>query len=73
MLRNPNSNSISILEAFDLVQRYSGIEMKYKYEDKNRIGDHICYYSDLTKTKKHYPGWDININLDQIICEIIKK
>jgi len=66
-------NSISILEAFDLVEKYSGIKMKYKYEDNNRIGDHICYYSDLTKTKKHYPGWDIKINLDQIICEIIKN
>jgi CDP-paratose 2-epimerase len=66
-------NSISILEAFDLVQKYSGIKMKYNYKDKNRIGDHICYYSDLTKTKKHYPEWDININLDQIICEILKN
>ena len=66
-------NSISILEAFDLVYKHSGIRMKFKYKNKNRIGDHICYYSDLTKARKHYPGWDINIGLDKIICDILCK
>src|SRR5208337_4172716 len=35
-------NSISILEAFALIQDISGIEMSYKYRDQNRKGDHIC-------------------------------
>ena len=26
---------------------------------ENRIGDHICYYSDLRKMKTHYPDWGI--------------
>ena len=30
-----------------------------RYVDENRIGDHICYYSDLRKMKAHYPAWDI--------------
>ena len=47
--------------------------MNSKYKKKNRIGDHICYYTALTKTKKHYPEWDINIGLDSIICEILEK
>ena len=66
-------NSISILEAFDLVYKHSGIRMKSKYENKNRIGDHICYYSDLTKARKHYPEWNISIGLDRIICDILYK
>ncbi len=33
--------------------------MNYTYSDKNREGDHICYYSDLQKMKTHYPKWDI--------------
>ena len=66
-------NSISILEAFDLVQKISGIKMKYRITKKNRIGDHICYYSDLTKIKSHYPKWSIKINLEKIIKEIINK
>lgn len=66
-------NSISILEAFDLVYKHSGIKMNSKYENKNRIGDHICYYSNLTKSRKHYPGWEITIDLDSIVCEILEK
>ena len=52
-------NSISILEAFDLIARISGQEMAYEYVDKNRIGDHICYISDLSKMRSHYPSCDI--------------
>jgi len=44
--------------------------MKYEYIDKNRIGDHICYFSNLSKMKKHYPEWDITKSLKDIISEI---
>lgn len=66
-------NSISILEAFDQVYKHTNIKMISSYSSANRIGDHICYYSDLSKAKKHYPGWDIKINLDQIFFEIIEN
>jgi hypothetical protein len=26
--------------------------MKWRYVDENRIGDHICYYSDLCKMQE---------------------
>ena len=29
--------------------------MKWSYLEENRIGDHICYYSDLRKMRAHYP------------------
>jgi len=45
--------------------------MDYKYEDKNREGDHICYISDLSKIKEHYPGWEITKGLDAIFEEIV--
>ena len=67
------NNSISILEAFDLVQKISGTKMNYKQKSVNRIGDHICYYSDLRKTKSHFPNWSIKMNLHDIITEIIEK
>ncbi len=38
--------------------------------DENRIGDHICYYSDLRKMKAHYPAWDISKSLPMIFEEI---
>ena len=64
------NNSISILEAFSLIQNISGIEMDFTYLDQARSGDHICYYSDLTKMKKHYPGWDITKSLGDTFQEI---
>lgn len=64
------SNSISILEAFDLAEKTTGKKMQYEYVDDNRIGDHICYISDLSKMKQHYPGWSITKSLDDIFSEI---
>lgn len=65
------ANTCSIIEAFAMVQKYSGIQQVYEYVDKHREGDHICYYSDLSKMKRDYPGWDITIGLEQIIAEIV--
>jgi len=64
-------NSCSILETFDMVEALSGKPMKFEYVDENRMGDHICYYSDLRKMKQHYPGWDITVPLDRIVAEIV--
>lgn len=66
-------NSCSILEAFNLAEQTSGKKMVYEYVDENRIGDHICYYSDLSKMKEHYPEFGITKNLSYIIENIYKK
>lgn len=65
------NNSCSIWEAFALTEKYSGKGMYHTYVDENRIGDHICYISDLTKMKAHYPGWDISISLEETIAQIV--
>jgi CDP-paratose 2-epimerase len=64
------NNTCSILEAFAIAEKYSGQKQIYQYTDVNRIGDHICYYSDLNKMKAHYPKWDITISLDETIRQI---
>lgn len=64
-------NSCSILEAFALVEELSGKKQVFRYIDQNRIGDHICYFSDLTKIFTHYPHWNITKTLRQIIKEIV--
>lgn len=66
-------NSISILEAFDRVAQLSGKPMKFEYVDKNREGDHICYISDLSKMKSHFPGWTITKSLDVTLEEIVES
>jgi CDP-paratose 2-epimerase len=63
-------NSVSILEAFALISEISGQAMNYEYVDQNRSGDHICYISDLTKLKSHYPGWKITKSLRTTFEEI---
>jgi CDP-paratose 2-epimerase len=64
------NNSCSILEAFNRIAAVSGKPMRYEYVDKNREGDHMCYISDLSKIKEHYPQWDITKSLDDIFTEI---
>lgn len=64
------ANSISILEAFSLIESISGNSMIYEYFDQNRIGDHICYISNLKKMKEHYPNWDITKDLKTTFQEI---
>ena len=66
-------NTCSILEAFSISESISGKKMEYVYVDKNREGDHICYYSDLRKMKAHFPGWDITKSLKDTIEEIVKS
>lgn len=64
------ANSVSILEAFERIAALSGKPMQWEYVDKNRAGDHICYISDLSKMKAHYPSWDITKTLDDVFEEI---
>jgi CDP-paratose 2-epimerase len=63
-------NTCSILEAFAMISEISGKKMNFKYDETNRIGDHICYYSDLRKMKSHYPNWEITKSLKSTFEEI---
>ena len=63
-------NSISILEAFDRVASITGKAMRWEYVDLNREGDHICYISDLSKMRSHYPHWNITKSLSDIFSEL---
>jgi CDP-paratose 2-epimerase len=64
-------NTCSILEAFSITERFTGIKQKQVYTDINRVGDHICYYSDLRKIKRHFPAWTITKSLEQTLKEIV--
>lgn len=63
-------NSVSMLEAFARAEALSGRPMNSTYSEQNRVGDHICYISDLSKARLHYPGWDLTVGLDQVFDEI---
>ena len=65
-------NSCSVLEAFAIAERFTGRRQVHTYVDQNRIGDHICYYSDLRKMRAHYPNWDIRVSLEETIRQIVE-
>ena len=65
------NNTCSIWEAFELVGNITGKPMQFEYLDKNREGDHICYYSDLRKIQSHYPGWGITVSLQTCLEEMV--
>jgi CDP-paratose 2-epimerase len=66
-------NACSILEAFQLVEQFSGRPQRYSYIDEPRIGDHICYYSDLAKMRSHFPGWNISVPLPELFRQIVAR
>ena len=66
-------NSTSILEAIDTINRIAGTNWtNYTISEKNRIGDHIWYISDLRKFRTHYPNWNITIDLEETIRQMVE-
>ena len=65
-------NSTSILEAIDTINRIAGTNWNnYTISEQNRIGDHIWYISDLRKFRTHYPNWNITIDLEETITQMV--
>jgi len=65
-------NSCSILEAFARVESLSGVPMRWQLSDRARRGDHVCYYSDLSKFRAHHPRWSVRAGLDDILAELVQ-
>jgi CDP-paratose 2-epimerase len=65
-------NSVSILETIDLLESL-GLKLQYEYDETNRVGDHICYISDLSKIRSHFPTWKLEYDLPAIIDEIVRR
>jgi CDP-paratose 2-epimerase len=65
-------SNASILETFAKIEAITGRKVDYVYSDVNRKGDHMCYISDLSKLKSHYPGWDLTRRFDDILEEMVE-
>jgi CDP-paratose 2-epimerase len=42
------------------------------YSDAARVGDHICYYTDMSKFKTDYPNWEVRNSIEEIVEEIVR-
>ena len=65
-------NALFILETIAML-REMGFDLKYRYSTENRIGDHICYITDTTKLRSHFPNWSQKYTVEQIIEEIVEQ
>ncbi len=65
-------NSISLLEAIDLIEEITGKKMNYRL-DKEREADHRWWISNINKAKNHYPGWSVDTGLEEIFTEIYNE
>jgi CDP-paratose 2-epimerase len=64
-------NSVSMMETIDMLADI-GHRLEYQYTDQNRAGDHICYISNLTKLRSHFPEWRLEYSLSRILEEIVE-
>ena len=66
------NNSVSILETIDLLADH-GFAVHCRYNEQNRIGDHICYISDLAKVRSCFPQWDLTYDVNRIVLEMLDQ
>lgn len=66
------ANSISVLEAIDRAEQAAGAKLLWTYVEQCRVGDHVCYITNLKKLKQHLPAWSITRTLDDIFEEFAR-
>jgi CDP-paratose 2-epimerase len=66
-------NSASIIEIIELLESITEKKMRYEYDESNRVGDHKCYYSDLTKFERDFPEWELRYSLSEIVEEMVRR
>jgi CDP-paratose 2-epimerase len=63
-------SNCSMLEAIALCEELVGKEVRSKYVEENRRGDHIWWISDVSHFREHYPEWKYHYDVPQILKEI---
>jgi CDP-paratose 2-epimerase len=63
-------NSISVLEAIRALEERLGRTLTVELREEPRLGDHICYISDLRKLRADYPEWSVSRSLERILEEL---
>jgi CDP-paratose 2-epimerase len=66
-------SNCSMLEAVHLCEDIVGKKLKWTYAEANRIGDHIWWISDVSKFRQHFPNWDYQHNLKDILLQIYEN
>jgi CDP-paratose 2-epimerase len=64
------ASNCSVLEAIEMCQRLAGRELRWELSERNRIGDHRWWISDLEPFRSDYPGWEITYAIEDVLREI---
>jgi CDP-paratose 2-epimerase len=68
------ANAASLLECVEMVAEASGGRRPaLTYDETARVGDHICYYSDMAKFRAHFPAWHMAHDLPSIVDEMVAR
>lgn len=66
-------NAASVLECIELIRERTGKRLQTSISPTNRVGDHICYYTNMAKFRSHYPEWTQEYSLEAIIDEMVER
>lgn len=66
-------NSVSVLEAITALEERLGVKMNTTYSDQARLGDHICYISDMSRFRGDYPEWKIQYPLKRLFDDLCRS
>lgn len=64
------ANSVSMLEAIDMVTEITGNELIPRYDPAPRIGDHRWWISDNESFSRRYPEWSQSYTVKGMLQEI---
>jgi CDP-paratose 2-epimerase len=66
-------SNCSMQEAIVMSEKITGNKMHYTYSETPRIGDHIWWVSDVSKFKSHYPQWNFQYDITDILTQIYQS
>lgn len=63
----------SVLEAIAMCEAITGDPLNWSYRHQHRIGDHIWWISDISKFRSHYPNWEYEYGIKEIIAALVSS
>ena len=63
-------SNCSMQEAIAICESITGKPLHHEYSDTNRIGDHIWWISDVSKFQSHYPEWNWEYGISDILIQM---
>lgn len=64
-------SNCSVLEAIAILERLTGRPLNHRYQETNRIGDHMWWISDIRRFQEDYPHWRLTYDIEAILKELV--